>query len=276
MVGLAVASLLAGATLSASAQDEPGSSIPQAEVVYQGTTASQDRQTIQRHLGCTGIDEPPNFAPASAGPSFRGLPVTTVIRRCDAPYPGEPIRANSITYIYGTCEIGSADACAPPLVIQTWPACERTLTDYSFDGHAYPHSDLGRVKGVPARSFDDGSRVELYTGASTVVVMGLNPADVQDAASDIRMEPTDASPAAPLTDLQRAAPDWRHFCATQLLELGLDHFAVSIQLGHTDGGALVMSRYGHPSEDAARRRLLGAFELDPERTGSSTGSSAAI
>jgi Phage integrase family len=42
--------------------------------------------------------------------------------------------------------------------------------------------------------------------------------------------------------------DWRRFCATQLLELGLDHFAVSVQLGHTDGGALVMARYGHPSE----------------------------
>jgi integrase len=69
--------------------------------------------------------------------------------------------------------------------------------------------------------------------------------------------------------------DWRHFCATQLLELGLDHFAVSIQLGHTDGGALVMARYGHPSEDAARRRLLRAFEFDPEATGSSAGRSAA-
>jgi integrase len=66
--------------------------------------------------------------------------------------------------------------------------------------------------------------------------------------------------------------DWRHFCATQLLELGLDHFAVSIQLGHTDGGALVMARYGHPSEEAARKRLLGAFELDSDQTGSSTGS----
>lgn len=54
--------------------------------------------------------------------------------------------------------------------------------------------------------------------------------------------------------------DLRHFCATQLLELGLDHFAVSVQLGHEDGGALVMARYGHPSKDAARARLLGAFE----------------
>jgi integrase len=48
--------------------------------------------------------------------------------------------------------------------------------------------------------------------------------------------------------------DLRHFCATQLLELGVSHFDVSIQLGHTDGGALVMERYGHPSVDAAKRR----------------------
>jgi integrase len=63
--------------------------------------------------------------------------------------------------------------------------------------------------------------------------------------------------------------DLRHFCATQLLELGLDHFAVSIQLGHTDGGALVMERYGHPSVDAAKRRLLAAFELSEDVGGSS-------
>lgn len=66
--------------------------------------------------------------------------------------------------------------------------------------------------------------------------------------------------------------DLRHFCATQLLELGLDHFAVSVQLGHEDGGALVMSRYGHPSKDAARARLLRAFAADPNETGSSAGS----
>jgi integrase len=68
--------------------------------------------------------------------------------------------------------------------------------------------------------------------------------------------------------------DLRHFCATQLLELGLDHFAVSIQLGHTDGGALVMSRYGHPSEDAARARLMRAFELVPAAIGEGTGGTA--
>jgi integrase-like protein len=66
--------------------------------------------------------------------------------------------------------------------------------------------------------------------------------------------------------------DLRHFCATQLLELGVDHFAVPIQLGHTDGGALVMERYGHPSVDAAKQRLLRAFQWTEAETGSAAGS----
>jgi hypothetical protein len=37
-----------------------------------------------------------------------------------------------------------------------------------------------------------------------------------------------------------------HFCATYFLELGLAPADVAVQLGHTDGGALVMSTYGHP------------------------------
>jgi integrase len=67
--------------------------------------------------------------------------------------------------------------------------------------------------------------------------------------------------------------DLRHFCATQLLELGLSHFDVSVQLGHEDGGALVMSRYGHPSKEAARRRLLQAFSGTNVPIGSAAGSS---
>ncbi len=51
----------------------------------------------------------------------------------------------------------------------------------------------------------------------------------------------------------------RHFCATHLLELGLSHADVAMQLGHTDGGKLVMSTYGHPSEQGARQRLKAAF-----------------
>jgi integrase len=70
--------------------------------------------------------------------------------------------------------------------------------------------------------------------------------------------------------------DLRHFCATQLLEMGLSHFDVSVQLGHTDGGKLVMERYGHPSVDAAKRRLLAAFTLDSDESGSNVGSREAM
>jgi integrase len=49
----------------------------------------------------------------------------------------------------------------------------------------------------------------------------------------------------------------RHYCATWMLERGASfHADVAVQLGHEDGGALVMSTYGHPSKDAARERLL--------------------
>jgi integrase len=51
----------------------------------------------------------------------------------------------------------------------------------------------------------------------------------------------------------------RHFCATHLLDLGVSHADVAVQLGHTDGGALVMSTYGHPTEEGARARVKMAY-----------------
>ena len=56
--------------------------------------------------------------------------------------------------------------------------------------------------------------------------------------------------------------EFRHFCATHLLELGVAHADVAVQLGHTDGGALVMSTYGHPTEQGARDRLKRAYGLN--------------
>jgi integrase len=52
----------------------------------------------------------------------------------------------------------------------------------------------------------------------------------------------------------------RHTAATLLLERGVTPWDVAIQLGHTDGGQLVMSLYGHPSDAGARARLLGAWD----------------
>ena len=47
----------------------------------------------------------------------------------------------------------------------------------------------------------------------------------------------------------------RHACATMLVERGLNVGDVAFQLGHQDGGRLVMTLYGHPGEDAIRDRL---------------------
>lgn len=52
----------------------------------------------------------------------------------------------------------------------------------------------------------------------------------------------------------------RHAAATFMLERGVTPWDVAIQLGHTDGGQLVMELYGHPSEAGARARLLAAWD----------------
>ena len=50
----------------------------------------------------------------------------------------------------------------------------------------------------------------------------------------------------------------RHAAATMLLERGNSASDVAQQLGHMDGGQLVMEVYGHPSEQAARGRIEAA------------------
>ena len=52
----------------------------------------------------------------------------------------------------------------------------------------------------------------------------------------------------------------RHFTATHLLELGLTPSDVAVQLGHTDGGVLVQTVYGHPSDARARDRIREALD----------------
>jgi integrase len=54
----------------------------------------------------------------------------------------------------------------------------------------------------------------------------------------------------------------RHCAATMLLERGVTPWDTATQLGRTDGGRLVQTLYGHPSEAAARARLLAAWGED--------------
>ncbi len=59
----------------------------------------------------------------------------------------------------------------------------------------------------------------------------------------------------------------RHAAATMLLERGVAHADVAVQLGHTDGGALVMERYGHPSHEMSRERLKMAWGTELQSEG---------
>lgn len=55
----------------------------------------------------------------------------------------------------------------------------------------------------------------------------------------------------------------KHFgCTYWLDDMGLSPADVALQCGHTDGGALIMSTYGHPSEKKARDRMKRAWRED--------------
>jgi hypothetical protein len=133
---------------------EPGSPAPAVEVQDASwkegpTTASE------RHLPCTTADRPANFHVFWLGPRFEGLDLSAVLRRCDKPYPGEPLRANWVSFIYGTCEISpeqTEGGCAPPLEVQSSPACERFS------------AGLGVANGG-----GDG-RAEMESGSSIIVI----------------------------------------------------------------------------------------------------------
>jgi hypothetical protein len=107
-------------------------------------------------------------APAQAPPALfagdvvDGLPLTAVLRGGEAGY---------VSFVYGDCEASDDAGCAPPAEVQVWPACRRHLGLYER-GPPSPGPVVERVavRGVPAGFLDGGTRLELQTGRSTVVV----------------------------------------------------------------------------------------------------------
>jgi hypothetical protein len=158
--------------------------------------------TVKNLLPCTSGDQATNFPVYSLGPSVDGLDVSSITRRCDDLQTGAPARANYVSYVYGICPQaadGSLESCQAPLEIQTWPGCERSLADYQLKaGVPYPHEKLGKLDGVPAYSFDDGTRVELYTGQATIVIFATDPARIDDAVAAIELQPADEAPGPPV------------------------------------------------------------------------------
>lgn len=114
-----------------------------------------------------------------AGDSVGDVPLVAVLRRNDT--------ANYVSFIYGTCEAVNETGCAPPGEVQVWPACIRNPARYAANRSPIsPTSQPESVRGVPAARFEDGHRLEIQTGTSTVVVFGHTPELARILASALR------------------------------------------------------------------------------------------
>jgi hypothetical protein len=152
-----------------------------------GGEDSPEFDAVHSDLSIDGAAAFPDFALYSAGQSFEGLPLTGMTRRLEARVAPDPARANFVGFRYGDCTPTSDAGCPAPLEIQVWPACERNLSTYSLTplGDPLPHEDA-TVRGVPAAFFEDGQRLEVYTGSVSVVLFGRGKAQLLRAADALR------------------------------------------------------------------------------------------
>lgn len=88
----------------------------------------------------------------------------------------DPGLGSFVSYSYGDCST-QEEGCTPPVEVQSAPLCERPLGLYGRHGRRL------RLRGAPARSFDHGRTVEIYTGHTTVTIYG------RDARRPLRAVP---------------------------------------------------------------------------------------
>lgn len=199
--GVAVLTLLA-VVLPGAGGSQSGASSSQgigASVRVVSQVDQEPSRSTSSGLACTAVDKPANFRLYSLGLEFEGLPLRNVLRQCESPPPPALVRANldsranSASYIYGTCEVpaGEEGGCAPPLEIQVWPACERGPADY--DPGSQLRSDLQTRRGVPSAKITDG--IEVYSD-STIVVFADDPQLAERAVASLVPLPETRAPSA--------------------------------------------------------------------------------
>lgn len=150
--------------------------------------AAPRADAISFELGSFGSPEPLFFA----GERWEGLPLTAVLRRFD------PVEY--VSFVYGDCAPDDDAGCAPPVEIQVWPACRRHLALYDS---SWQDLDRLAVRGVPGAVLDRGTRLELQSGRSTIVVFADSRQRLSRIAAGLR--PVDA-PTASSAPLPPAAP----------------------------------------------------------------------
>jgi hypothetical protein len=133
----------------------------------------------------------PPYTAYDLGPTFAGLPRTSMARECFAPPHGRLVGTGprSVAWTsfedYGTCmPEGSEGGCSDPLEIESWPECDRNFSSYGTaePPSALPPSTSFRLSGsrkIPTAVFERGrtNRIEMYTGQTTIVIFANGPTD---------------------------------------------------------------------------------------------------
>lgn len=151
--------------------------------------------TVFGHLGGSTTVTPKGNFSVSQAKDYRGFPVfypgksvngdelTAVARD-----PLGPMRRNqeSVLFMYGTCEIpaGNEGGCSLPVSVSNEPACSRNLAMYS--GSLSPKPVVTRVRGTTAALFEGGSRLEIQTGTTTVVIFAFSKRKALSVARNLR------------------------------------------------------------------------------------------
>lgn len=181
-------------------------------------TSSGDRRALEdgdgdgnpyhETLPCTGPEEPANFEVFSAGSEVAGLPLTGTSRRCDTGVPAHGWPNNYVNYSYGSCEIPeNATGCALPLTIQTWPACQRSKAEYTFEGKPLPYRKLPNHGGAEVVEFDFDGRVEVYTKSATIVIFARDQDLAKKAIGLLRPQDKGKPPATDADALRGTPPE---------------------------------------------------------------------
>jgi hypothetical protein len=137
-----------------------------------------------------------------AGDRTEGIALEVILRRSDP--------AEYVSFVYGDCVPESDAGCAPPIEIQVWPACRRHLALY--DSSHGPDLDRVTVRGVPAAVLDGGTRLELQTGRSTIVVFADSRQRLSRIANDLRSVDARIASGAPFPPPAPGAVDGQLAC----------------------------------------------------------------
>lgn len=190
------------------AQVEGASSRRDADGTKSGATPSESRglppwvsthERVMRResLPCTGEGEPINFEVFSAGPAVAGVPMTATVRRCDARALADESTSNYFAYVYGDCQ-ALGGGCRLPLQIRSYPACQRSYSEYEFEGKPLPYKELPPIDGARVREIEFlvDHRIEIYTGTSTIVISAADWDLAEEALRLLRGQPGGEVPSS--------------------------------------------------------------------------------